>query len=405
PLTYNGAMQAVVVTGLPAGVSVADYIGNVRVVPGRYTASVVLAYDLDNYERPAIPDLIWEIAKARYDMGGARWDYAGPFVFDGTEKTVSVTGLPEGVSVRGYSPQNQATVVGAYTTFVQFDYDESTHEAPEMAPLHWSIVPARYDMSAARWNYTAPFVYDGKAKSVQVTGLPAGVRVVSYTGNTAAAVGAYTARVTLAGQEGFEQPVLPSLAWKIAAPAAPPAVKAVRVEATGGSSLQVTWTPAAGASGYELWWNTASSGTYTLAKATTALTFTKTYLQPGIRYFFKVRPYMLAGTVKVFGPYSAAAAGVPLAKAVISVAAAVGKDQIRLAWGAVPKAGGYQVYVSGTAGGTYVPLKATTATTLLVTGLKPGTAYYFKVAAYGKFYSVTYFGPASAFRGVKTLAR
>ena len=79
------------------------------------------------------------ISKATYDMDGAAWDYTGPFSYDKSEKSVSVTGLPSGVSVESYSG-GAATVPGAYTAHATLAYDTKNYDAPTIPDLEWKIV-------------------------------------------------------------------------------------------------------------------------------------------------------------------------------------------------------------------------------------------------------------------------
>lgn len=76
--------------------------------------------------------------KGNYDMSGVTWDYTEPLYYDGTEKTVVLTGLPE-VLTPVYSG-NAATEPGAYTATVTFVYDEENYYQPSMSSLAWSIV-------------------------------------------------------------------------------------------------------------------------------------------------------------------------------------------------------------------------------------------------------------------------
>ncbi|HSK69966.1 MAG TPA: hypothetical protein VLA21_11955, partial [Candidatus Limnocylindria bacterium] len=161
----------------------------------------------------------------------------------------------------------------------------------------------------------------------------------------------------------------------------------------------------------EVWWNTSSSGTYRLAKTTASTSFTKTYLQPGARYFFKVRAYQtvvnkwIAYGDRAYGDFSPAVSGVPLAKPVILSAVSAARGRVSLAWAAVAGAGGYRISAAPTPAGTYAPLAATAATAYTLTGLRPGTVYYFKVTAFRKYYTATYYGPESGYKGVKTRVR
>ena len=80
----------------------------------------------------------WIIIKLDYDMSGAGWDYTEPFVYDGTAKSVAVSGLPDGVTVDEYIG-NTATDEGIYTASVTFNYDSVRYNKPFMADLEWEI--------------------------------------------------------------------------------------------------------------------------------------------------------------------------------------------------------------------------------------------------------------------------
>ncbi|MBQ9430830.1 MAG: SUMF1/EgtB/PvdO family nonheme iron enzyme, partial [Kiritimatiellae bacterium] len=79
-----------------------------------------------------------KIEKAAYDMSGVKWDYDGAFTYDGAEKTVTLTGLPDGVTAE-YAG-NVATNAGGYTATAELLYDTRNYEeiaAPD--PLAWAI--------------------------------------------------------------------------------------------------------------------------------------------------------------------------------------------------------------------------------------------------------------------------
>lgn len=223
--TYDGTEKSVVLTGLPDGVSVTSYSGNRATTAGTYTATATLTCkDTTNHttQTLTVEPLNWEIKKAKFDMSSARWDYSGtPFVWNGKERTVSVTGLPEGVTVEkmtGY----QATEPGTYTAEAVLKWDTVNYEQPSIAPLSWKIVKAKYDMSQVEWAYSGAFIYDGKEKCVELTGVPEGV-VITYMNNTATAVGAKYSSAIISGwsdPDHYEKPAFPegtdmNLLWKI----------------------------------------------------------------------------------------------------------------------------------------------------------------------------------------------
>lgn len=78
--------------------------------------------------------------KADFDLSKAAWNYKEAFTYDGTQKKVEITGLPEGLTV-SYSG-NTATEAGDYTAKATFSYDQSKYNAPDttkLATLAWSI--------------------------------------------------------------------------------------------------------------------------------------------------------------------------------------------------------------------------------------------------------------------------
>ncbi|MCR5793277.1 MAG: hypothetical protein K6G65_08910, partial [Lachnospiraceae bacterium] len=75
---------------------------------------------------------------------------------------------------------------------------------------------AYYDMSKVKWPSTNSFVYDGKAKTVALTGLPSGV-TVTYSNNQNTGVGNYVAKATFTyDTKKYNEPTVPEFSWTIA---------------------------------------------------------------------------------------------------------------------------------------------------------------------------------------------
>lgn len=73
-----------------------------------------------------------------------------------------------------------------------------------------------YDMSDVCWAYSEKFVYDGEAKKIELTGLPDGVTVKSYTDNEKTDAGRYTAKVILSyDDKNYNEPTVPDCDWEI----------------------------------------------------------------------------------------------------------------------------------------------------------------------------------------------
>lgn len=119
---------------------------------GNYTVKIQLAETASYAGLSAEVD--FAISKANYDMSNAKWDYTEAFVYDGLEKKVSVTGLPEGVTVKSYTA-NKATNQDKYKASVTFDCDSSNYDIPTLADLEWEIinewVPTEYEVNSTDW--------------------------------------------------------------------------------------------------------------------------------------------------------------------------------------------------------------------------------------------------------------
>ena len=160
----------------------------------------------------------------------------------------------------------------------------------------------------------------------------------------------------------------------------------------GDTSVSLSWTaPANGGSAitdYLIQYSSNSGSSWTtFADGTSAsTTATVTGLTNGTSYVFRVAAVNIAGA----GDYSSASspvipAGVPVAPGAPTPTA--GNASVSLSWTA-PSANGsaitdYKIYYSTSASGTYTLFSDTVSTTtsVTVTGLTNGTAYFFKIAA------------------------
>ena len=169
------------------------------------------------------------------------------------------------------------------------------------------------------------------------------------------------------------------------------------------NSIKVSWTKVSGASGYEIYRTTGIAGPYTKVGTMTSgstVSYTNTGLTSGKVYYYIVRAYRTVSSTKAYGAYSAVVKDKPLPGKVGSVkAASAGSTSIKVSWGTVSGASGYEVYRATASGGTYA--KAYTATSgstssYTNTGLTAGKAYYYKVRAYRTVSGVKVYGNFSS---------
>ena len=217
PFTYDGEIKTV---SLNKEIEQLRFVGRLSARDvGTFNVSFELI-DADNYELINLGDLAtsleWKIEKIKVDMTGVKWSYTAPFAYDGTAKTVSLNKEIEQLSFTG----NTATEIGVYTaSFALKDTEhyELINLGDLATSLEWKIEKAKVDMTGVKWSYTAPFTYDGTAKTVSLVKAPSLVEVKGTLSATKA--GTYTASFALKDTEHYELINLGDLAttleWKI----------------------------------------------------------------------------------------------------------------------------------------------------------------------------------------------
>ncbi len=126
-----------------------------RSLAGEYTATAISSDK--NYKLLNI-STIYKISKADYNFDNVVWN-GGGYVYDGCEKSVSVTGLPEGVTVIGYG-DNKAVNAGIYTAIAVLSYDEINYNRPPEIAYTWEIKKADYNLGGFSFVDSFP-IYNG----------------------------------------------------------------------------------------------------------------------------------------------------------------------------------------------------------------------------------------------------
>ncbi|NMC56299.1 MAG: hypothetical protein GYA50_03650 [Eubacteriaceae bacterium] len=109
-----------------------------------------------------------------------------------------------------------------------------------------------------------------------------------------------------------------------------------------------------------------------------------TFLKAGQYYYYKVKAVCSDGytTYSSFSSYKYAQPG-PVVPDVSAVSAAsYNYNSIKVSWGAVLGASGYELYKATSENGSYTLLKTTTSSYYIHTSLSTGSTYYYKVRAY-----------------------
>ncbi len=90
---------------------------------------------------------------------------------------------------------------------------------------------------------------------------------------------------------------------KAIATATEPAVPTVSLKVSSKTAV-ISWDKCTGADGYQVYYSTSKNGKYKKLKSTSALSFKKTGLTSGKKYYFKVRSYKKTSSATIYGEFS-----------------------------------------------------------------------------------------------------
>ena len=184
---YDGSAKSIARSGtLPSGLSV-TYENNGKANAGIHTVTARFTPDKNNLEPSPLTAKL-TINRVAYDLSGISFADT-TLTYDGDEHTVLITGtLPGGVTV-SYEGGGKK-LPGSYTVRAKFVGDSNHLPIADMTAT-LTILNTSYDMSAISFP-DGTLTYDGKKKSIFISGiLPDGV-TVKYIGNGMTEPGEYT---------------------------------------------------------------------------------------------------------------------------------------------------------------------------------------------------------------------
>jgi len=208
--------------------------------------------------------------------------------------------------------------------------------------------------------------------------LASGLTEPSYS-DTSAVNGTTYYYVVTASNLGGESEASPEGS---ATPVAPPVAPAGLAATAGDATVDLTWSPVAGAGGYRLKRATVNGGPYLIVGGDlTATSFQDTGLTNGTTYYYVVSAFNAGGESANSSPVSAEPQAVPDAPTGLTATVA-SSSKINLAWSTVSGANSYAVKRATTPGGPYITLASgLTATSFNDTGLTSATTYFYVVTA------------------------
>ena len=183
----------------------------------------------------------------------------------------------------------------------------------------------------------------------------------------------------------------------------PYTAKNLKVDWTSTTSVKLSWSKQAEATGYKVYRYDPNSDTYTRIATIDGnynTNYTDSNLYTANGYKYKVKSYVKADSEEYMGGDSNIVSAITKPSTpVVNLKSYTGK--IGIVWTNIQKSTGYQLYMSTSKDGKYSLINTISSTTYTKTGLTKGKTYYFKVVPYKTIGGKTVYGSGSTVKSIK----
>ncbi len=247
--------------------------------------------------------------------------------------------------------------------------------------------------------------YDGKSHTVTVSGVPSGAKITYAKTKD----GTYTTAKPKRTSTGITKvyykvtktnyTTVSGMVQIIIRPKAPSSVK---TELYGYDDVKVSWNKVTGASGYNVYYKKSSAGSYTFLGRTSNLSMKKANLAAGVKYTFKIVPYVTCNGTRYASKSYKISSIYTLKKLNTPTISKYSSAKVKVKWNNISGETGYQISCSPSkTGTTIVSTYKTTSKNSGILTVKKGKTYYYKVRAYKIENGKMIYGPWSNLKSFK----
>ena len=175
-----------------------------------------------------------------------------------------------------------------------------------------------------------------------------------------------------------------------------------KAEATGTTSINLSWSQISGINGYEIYRKDDSAGAdydkIMIIKDSSTNFYNDNQIVAGTRYYYQIRPYVYANDKYYYGEFSATNTFTHIDDVSEITVTARTSSSIAISWERITNATAYTIYRKDNNDGNYTSIATITDwenSAYTDTGLTVGKTYYYKVEAFVSFGGESYYSNPS----------